>query len=185
MKNFKHKLIFFYLILITGFIFPSAVLPEASKKVLATVDKVSMVITSDTLEIDNKRKIVTFSGKVDARRDDFRINCEKMFLHYKDQPTDKRAGKSPGKMDVMIDKIIAKGKVKIIRTEGGLAMADEATYDQIQEKIILTGNPVVKQGNDFVEGSRITLFLKEQRSLVEGSENKRVKAVIFPRTEKR
>ncbi len=144
-------------------------------------DQIILWIKSNTLEIDNKRKIVTFTGNVDARRDDFTINCEKMLLYYKDQPTDKRSEK----MDVKIDKIIATGNVKIIRTDGGLAMADKATYYQIQEKVVLTGKPVVKQGNDFIEGSRITLFLKEKRSLVEGSGNQRVKAVIFPRNEKR
>ena len=50
--------------------------------------------------------------------------------------------------------------------------------------MVLTGNPVVKQGNDFVEGSTITLFLKEERSIVESSEGGKVRAVIFPKEKK-
>ena len=51
--------------------------------------------------------------------------------------------------------------------------------------MILTGNPVVKQGGDFVEGSRAILFLNENRSIIEGSEKSRVRAVLSPRGEKR
>jgi len=181
MKNFKLKPILFYIIPILGLIFPSAVLPEAPKKETSTVGAESMVIKSETLEIDNKQGIVTFIGSVDARRDNFIINCQKMLLYYNNQSTDKGSVK----MDVKVDKIVATGKVKITRADGGVAMAEKAIYYQTQEKVVLTGKPVVKQGKDFVEGSRITLFLKEKRSIVEGSGKKRVKAVISPRTKKR
>jgi lipopolysaccharide export system protein LptA len=64
-------------------------------------------------------------------------------------------------------------------------MAEKAVYYEDDEKVVLTGKPVVKQGNDFVEGSKITLYLKEKRSLVEGSKDQKVRAVLFPRREKR
>jgi lipopolysaccharide export system protein LptA len=74
---------------------------------------------------------------------------------------------------------------RAISTDGGSALAGKAVYSQNDEKVVLTGSPVVKQGDDFVEGSRITLFLRDQRSIVEGSENKKLKAVISPRRGKR
>ena len=51
--------------------------------------------------------------------------------------------------------------------------------------MVLTGNPVVRMGKDFVEGDRITMFLKEERSVVESSKDKTVRAVIFPKGKKR
>ena len=42
----------------------------------------------------------------------------------------------------------------------------------------------MKQGEDFVEGDVITLFLKENRSIVESAGDKKVRAVIFPKQEK-
>lgn len=131
--------------------------------------------------MDNKRRMVIFSGNVDAQSDIFIINCRKMRLYFHN----KKPQKDIGKGNMKIDKIIAEGKVKITRTEGGLALAEKAIYYMNDEKVVLTGNPVVKQGNDFVEGSRIILFLKEKRSIVEGSENKKVRAVLFPRSEKK
>ena len=137
-----------------------------------------IVVKSDSLEVDNKRKIVTFTGNVNASREDLTINCDKMSLYYYD------TGKAQSEADpeVKIDRIIAIGKVKISRADGGSATADKAIYYQKDEKVVLTGKPVVKQGNDLVAGAKITLFLKENRSIVEGEQGSKVKAVISPRS---
>jgi lipopolysaccharide export system protein LptA len=140
-----------------------------------------IVIKSQSLEVDNQKRIVVFTGQVDAKRGDMTINCEKMIVYYMDQSAHKESGKT----DVRIDKIVASGKVKISRPDGALAMAEEGVYYESDEKVVLTGRPVVKQGDDFVEGSRITLYLKEKRSVVEGSEKEKVRAVLHPRSEKR
>jgi lipopolysaccharide export system protein LptA len=66
-----------------------------------------------------------------------------------------------------------------------VATAEKAVYYQSEEKMVLTGNPVVRMGKDFVEGDRITMFLKEERSVVESSKDKKVRAVIFPKGKKR
>jgi lipopolysaccharide export system protein LptA len=134
----------------------------------------SIVIKSNSLEVDNKKRVVTFTGNVDARRGDLIINCEKMFVYYSGTMTDDPSQKS----DLKIEKIVAKGEVRISRPTGGLAMAEEAVYYQQDEKVVLTGNPTVKQGEDVVEGSTITLYLREDRSIVEGSDGKQVRAVI-------
>ena len=87
--------------------------------------------------------------------------------------------------ETKILKIIATGQVRISRAQGGLATSEKAVYYEDDEKIVLTGKPVVRQGNDFVEGDRITIFLKENRSVVESSLGKKVKAIIFPKSGKR
>ena len=140
-----------------------------------------LVIKSTTLEIDNEKKTVSFTGNVDARKDDWIMNCDKMILFYNEQ-----VGKGDTEKEKLrVDKIIAKGAVQIRRTLGGEATAEEAIYYQADEKVVLTGKPVVKQGDDFLEGSKITLFLKENRSVVEGSEENKVRAVIAPRSGQR
>ena len=144
-------------------------------------DAGAIVIKSQSLELDNQKRIVVFTGQVDAKREDMTINCEKMVVYYIDQSSEKESGKT----DVRIDKIVATGKVKISRPDGALAMSEKAVYYENEEKVVLTGRPVVKQGNDFVEGSRITLYLREERSIVEGSEKEKVRAVLHPRSEKR
>ena len=49
---------------------------------------------------------------------------------------------------------------------------------------MLTEDPSVQQGRDIVEGEKIIILLKEERSIVEGSKGKPVKATLFPKEEK-
>lgn len=79
---------------------------------------------------------------------------EGLWIYFRNNPGDEDQGK--GKINV--DKIVATGEVKVIRTDGGLAMAEKAVYYQDDKKAVLNGNPTVKQEDDFIEGSVITLF---------------------------
>ncbi len=180
MRDISYRGIF--LILFFNLLFPATGQTEVSlKKDAQKADAGAIVIKSQSLEVDNQKRIVVFSGQVDAKKNEMTINCEKMIVYYIGQSADKESGK----IDVRIDKIVATGKVKISRPDGALAMSEKAVYYENDEKVVLTGRPVVKQGNDFVEGSRITLYLKEKRSIVEGSEKEKVRAVLHPRSEKR
>lgn len=181
MKSIRCRMFFFHIMILTGLITARAGFAETPRKSDQAGAPGSIVVKSDSLEIDNLRKVVTFTGNVDAKKDNFRINCRKMHLYYLEG-----AGKrDQNKKGVKIDKIIAEGEVKITRAEGGVAMAEKAVYHQNDDKVVLTGKPVVKQGDDFVEGSRVILFLKEKRSIVEGSKDQKVRAVLFPKDEKR
>jgi len=147
----------------------------------SSAEPVPMVIKSNTLEVNDTLRIVTFTGDVDAKKDDFTILCNKMLVYYQKTPGQKQ-GEEGG---TQIEKIVASGAVRISRSEGGVATAEEAVYFQPEDKLVLTGHPVVKQGNDFVEGDRITIFLRENRSIVESNKDSKVKATIFPRTTQR
>lgn len=150
---------------------------QASKKIPS---EGPIVIHSNSLEIDQQKRLVIFEGKVRARRDDMVVDCEKMLVYYLENPTKKESNMEAGR----IDKIIALGNVTINRSDGVIARAGKAVFYQNEEKAVLTENPVVQQGPDFVEGHRIILFFGENRSIIEGSETKRVKATIFPKEEK-
>jgi lipopolysaccharide export system protein LptA len=173
--------------------FPPNAGGQMLKKAFGDFQGQPIVIKSNSLEFDNQRKMVTFSGNVEAKREDWTIQCQKMIIYYKEK--DKASGQEVNtkqeigndfshKENVQLDKIVAKGDVKVTRADGGVATAEEATYYWGDERVVLTGKPVVKQGDDFVEGSVVTLFLKENRSVVEGSGDTRVRAVISPRSDK-
>lgn len=153
---------------------------QTLKKALGESQGQPIVIKSDSLEFDHQRKMVTFSGNVDAKREDWTILCHKMVVYYAE-----KSKASAQKESMKIEKIVAKGDVRVTRQSDGLATAEEATYYWDDERVVLTGKPVVQQGDDFVEGTVVTLLLKENKSLVEGSGDTRVRAVISPRSEKR
>ena len=170
------------LVFIFSLLIPASVQPENRlKKEAQEANKGPIVIKSQSLELDNKKRVVVFMGQVEAKREDMAINCEKMLVYYTGKSTELTSENA----DMRIDRIVATGKVKITRPDGIFATADKLVYYENGEKVVLTGKPVVKQGNDFVEGSRITLYLTEERSVVEGSEKEKVRAVLHPRSDKR
>jgi lipopolysaccharide export system protein LptA len=175
-------------------LFPPGASGQLLKKALGDSQGQPIVIKSNSLEFDHQRKMVSFSGNVEAKREDWTIQCQKLTVYYEEkgkEPAQKESVKAEKTKDPLqnqsmkIDKIIAKGDVRITRANGGLATAEEATYYWDDERVVLTGKPVVQQGDDLVEGSVVTLLLKENKSLVEGSQDTRVRAVITPRSEKR
>jgi len=177
-RAFYFFLVFLFQI---GLLLPVAGHAEVKKSLEENVSSKPIVIKSRTLEVDNAKKIATFTGDVNATKDDFVVDCQKMFVYYKSSPGEERKGEfSNG-----IDRIIATGQVRVTRKEGGLATAEKAVYFQDSEKIVLTGNPSVKQGNDVVRGDRIIIFLKENRTIVESTGKKRAQAIIFPKARKR
>lgn len=181
MEDLKCKPFFLLTILLFGLLLPCFAGSETLKEALGKGEPKEMVIKSNKLELDDNRKVVIFTGDVNAKREDFVINCQKLVVFYKSLPGKK--GEGEGKTEV--DKIVATGQVKISHAQGGLATAEKAVYYQRDEKVVLTESPVVKRGNDFVEGDRITMYLKENRSVVESSGDRKVRAVIFPRQKKK
>lgn len=176
MKQSVSKSTLIYLLPLLILLYPAYVLSEAPPQ--DTSDNFSpagqIKISSDKLEIDDKLNLITFTGNVLAKRDTLTIDCQEILLHYK-KDNDKTDSQ---KASTGIEKIIATGKVKISRSDGSIAMADKAVYYQEIDKLVLTGKPVIQQGNNFVEGKSITLFLKENRSIVENA-----KAVLYSPTE--
>jgi len=181
MENLKCKPFFMLMILLFGLLLPCLAGSETLRERVDRGESKEMVIKSNKLEVDDNRKVVIFTGDVDAKREDFVINCKKLIVFYKSLP----GSKEPGKEKTEVDKIVATGHVKINHSQGGAATAEKAVYYQRDEKVVLTENPVVKKGNDFVEGDRITIYLKENRSVVEGSGDRKVRAIIFPKQKKK
>ena len=182
MRSLNHKPLIFLFIWVFVIGSPVIVFSESSLKKEGPSGPGPIDIKSNTLEMNNKLKIVTFKGDVNAKKDNFVINCDKMLVYYKTFTDESEKG-DEGK--TKIDKIVATGHVKINRAKGGTAKAEKAIYYQEDEKMVLMGNPTVKQGSDLVKGDRITIFLNEDRSIVEGSKDSKVSVTISPRHPKR
>ncbi|HUU39419.1 MAG TPA: LptA/OstA family protein [Desulfatiglandales bacterium] len=153
---------------------------QEQKVLNKTTSEKPIVIYSDTLELDQGKRVIVFSGAVQAKSEDMEVECHKMILYYLENPAENQSNVNSAR----IDKIIALGDVNIKRSVGGKAGAGKAVFYQNEQKVVLSENPFIQQGPDFVEGDRIIIFLKENRSIIEGSETKRVRATIFPKEEK-
>jgi len=136
-------------------------------------DKSPVTITSQTLELDHAGGKVTFKGNVKAVQGDMVIQCQEMDVLYQVSGEEAQMGADD------IKEIIARGGVLL--TQGDREVrGDLAHYYHNERKIIITGNPKLKQGLQRVQGSKIVVFLDQKRFLVEGAADSPVEAVIFP-----
>jgi len=131
-------------------------------------------IASDRMEVDQNDKLVTFEGHVVVQQKELTITGKLMRVYILQEDTSSDSNKAD-----RIDRIEVEGDVKISQQDK-IATADKAVYYHDQQKIVLMGNPQFSQGQDTIKGRLITLYLPEQRTVVEGGENTPVHAVLYP-----
>lgn len=136
-------------------------------------------VVADRLEAFDAEKLVVFSGHAVAVQGDKVIKSDKISLYYKTGKTP--AAKPSKEMSPAgdLERIEARGHVNI--TQGAKVVTGElAIYYQDEQKIVMTGNPLMRDGSNTVAGDRIVVYLNENRGVVERSDNKRVTATIYP-----
>jgi lipopolysaccharide export system protein LptA len=131
-------------------------------------------IASDRMEVDQNDKVVTFEGHVVVQQKDLTITGKLMRVYTSKGDTSTESSKAD-----RIDRIEVEGDVKISQQDK-IATADKAVYYHDKQKIVLMGKPQFSQGQDTIKGRLITLYLPEQRTVVEGGENTPVHAVLYP-----
>lgn len=123
-------------------------------------------ITAQQLEVLQQQRQSIFTGDVVAKQGDMTLYADKLivFLH-KDQD--------------QIERLDAIGGVRVVQLDR-IATAEKAVFHQVEEVLVLSGNAEVVQGKNKVSGDEITLYIKENRTLIKSSKKSRVKAVIVP-----
>ena len=132
-----------------------------------------VVVDSDSLESMQKEGLSVFKGNVVARQHSSTQWADRMEV-YTDSKTDR------------IERVVSTGNVRIITRDCRMGSASRTEYYDAEERVVLIGNARVWKGNDIVTGERITIYLAEDRSLVEGGKQERVKAIFYkdhPKTE--
>ena len=192
--------------ILSGPPFAKAAPADSKEKEAAGKPATPINITSDHMEADDVVKVIVFTGTVVARQEDMVLNSDVMRVYY--QPLPPAPGKSaakpakatesaPGETDGEpedggekrgneIVRIEAEGNVKITRGNR-ISLSDKAVYLAKAEPriIILTGNPRIWRGKDFLTGTKITYILDQDRSIVEsapGKSGKRVNAIFYQRS---
>jgi lipopolysaccharide export system protein LptA len=113
---------------------------------------------------------------VKAAQGSFVITSDRLRIYYEGDLVNPAKKSSE---DAFIKKIVAKGNVGIT-SEQYVAQTDQVEYDTESMTIVLTGeNSKVTSGKNSITGSKITLYRKEGQVKVEGSAEKRIKAVFY------
>lgn len=122
-------------------------------------------IKSDKLELNYKNNVVKFMGHVRAIQSDAQLTSNSLKVIY-------------GKNFHQVKKMFADGNVRMSQGTRW-ATGDHAVVNQLAHTVVLTGNPVVHDGEDQITGTRITVHLDTGKSEVEGA-----RAVFFPKERK-
>lgn len=153
-----------------------------------STEEARTTITSQRMTVRNQENKAIFEGAVILTKGALVVHSDHMVVFFKavDAPSGKpsettsaspsgNAASRPGarseELPVMsnraVSSIEATGKVKIFKADGQ-ATCRKAVYDGATEKIVLTGDPVAWQKGTRVTGQKITMYLAEDRSVVEG-----------------
>ena len=131
-----------------------------------------VTVDADRMERYGKESLVVFTGSVVARQNNSVQYADRMEV-YLDEKGDR------------IVRTISTGTVKIITRDCRTGTARRAEYYDLEQRVVLIGNARVWQDENVVSGDTITIFLSQDRSVVQGGRQERVKAVFFPRDEKK
>ena len=131
-----------------------------------SASKAPIDILSDTVEANQKQSTVTFKGNVIAKQEDITLYARMLVITY--DPDTKK-----------IKEIMAVGNVKIVQLDRR-ATSQKATFHQDESKVILDGEAVVREGENVIRGERVTFYVDDERSVVEGGKGGRVSTSITP-----
>jgi lipopolysaccharide export system protein LptA len=123
-------------------------------------------VISDTVEANQKENTVTFKGNVVATQEDTTLHANTLVILY--EPETKK-----------VKEIRAIGNVKIVQLDRR-ATGQKATFQQEENKVVLDGDAVVREGENEIRGERVIFYVNEERSIVEGGKGSRVNTRITP-----
>jgi lipopolysaccharide export system protein LptA len=129
-----------------------------------------LTVDADKMERFGKENLVIFSGNVVARRDNSVQYADRVEV-YLDEKGDR------------VLRTVSTGSVRIITKDCRTGTAQRAEYFDLEQRVMLIGNARVWEEDNVVSGDTITLFISQDRSIVQGGKQERVKAVFHPRNE--
>ncbi len=146
---------------------------------------VSTTITSKKMTVKNQDSQAIFEGAVVLTRGTLVVYSDRMIVSFgsaQSNGAEDRKGREASQRkgpdtvsNRAVNKIEAIGRVKIERDSGN-ATCEKAVYYREEDKIVLTGSPVAWEKGTRVSGKQITMFLAEDRSVVEGGSHVRIES---------
>jgi len=131
-----------------------------------------LTVDADRMERFGKENLVIFSGNVVARRDNSVQYAERVEV-YLDEKGDR------------VLRTVSTGGVRIVTKDCRTGTAQRAEYFDLEQRVTLIGNARVWEEDNVVSGDTITLYISQDRSIVQGGKQERVKAVFYAKeTEK-
>ena len=137
----------------------------------ATKTTQPLTVDSEKMERFGKEGVVIFSGNVVARRDNAVQYADRVEV-YLDEKGDR------------VLRTVSTGSVRIITKDCRTGTAQRAEYYDLDQRVVLIGNARVWQEDNVVSGDTITIFISQDRTIVEGGKQDRVKGIFYAKDDK-
>ena len=140
--------------------------PATPKAKDANDGALPLTVDADKMERFGKASLVIFSGNVVARRDNSVQYADRVEV-YMDEKGDR------------VMRTVSTGSVRIITKDCRTGTAQRAEYFDLDQRVVLIGNARVWQDDNVVSGDTITIYVAQDRTIVEGGKQERVKGVFY------
>ncbi len=127
-------------------------------------------VLADHLENLQRESLNIFTGNVVASQNNSTMYADRMEVY----------------LDAKGDRVVrgvATGNVRIITRDCRMGTAKRAEYYDDEQRVVLIGSARVWREDNVVTGERITMYLAEDRNVVDGGPGGRVKGVFYPKNQ--
>lgn len=129
-------------------------------------DRGPVRIDADLMEFDYKTKVLTYRGSVTVTQADMTLRSDRLRVTLDGERMEKPR------------EVVAEGNVRIDKGERR-ATGGRAVFDNQARTVTLSEQARLQDGPNEVAGERVVVYLDEERSVVEGGQE-RVRAVLYP-----
>ncbi len=191
---YKHvNILSFVLFLLVVFIF----LPQqelVARKSRNIDENNATRITSRKMVYTHQNNQISFEDNVRVKTGDFRMQCDDLVVYLQNMQDsqsglestagersrqEEEANQQSMDIDKNLDKVVAKNNVHI-KMDNRSAQSDKAVYLRKEDILILTGNVLLKEGQNRIRSGKVRLYLEENKSEIVSGKGGRVEALIFP-----
>ena len=134
-------------------------------------------IDADRLDVFDRESRAVFTGSVVAVQGESTMRCTVLTLHYEQRG--QGVQRTAGTQGEAIKQLDCTGPVTVV-SKDQVATGDNATFDRINNKVILTGNVALSQCQNVTRGERIVYDMNTGVANIETAPGGRVRALFVP-----
>jgi lipopolysaccharide export system protein LptA len=131
-----------------------------------------VTVDSDKMERFGKESLVIFTGNVVARHNDDVQYADRLEVYFDEKES-------------TILRTVSTGNVRIVTRDRRTGTARRAEYYDLDQRVVLKGNARIWQDENIVTGETITIFISQDRMIVEGGPQERTKGIFYSRDDKK
>lgn len=136
------------------------------------------MINADNLEFDEPRGLVSYVGRAEGIQGENRLRGDRFDLYYN------RSGGESSAVTSMsgLNRIEITGDIYFVTPEQ-VVRGDRAVYTAASDTLVVTGDVILRQGENVLTGSSLTINIGSGRARMEGAPTaagRRVQGVFYP-----